>query len=361
MLIDSTTYGTALAGIGRRYAEYRLSGKCRLVSELRAEVVVGPADADIPILDADALRLRPDTSKVFEHEQSPYRIRVHECLGDAVVHIAHPAVLSRANLPEPAPCGRSAALLELLPDLGEFCVLGFDCGAGDERAALSVIRCNDLPEPPVYPDNMRDVPAVRRFVMHGDGDMQEDTATYVNDELCRSILPCMRSERAGACAKPDASVKRIDGKDVSDNGPVPVVDQVILRDTETYPDALMPVGSDRTVLRDDRLQDGLGHLGLEPVISAEYAIEFSMERDDILVPGVEDNPGNEVACGTVRLRRPEKSRDVFGTRIESHFFRYGCLDNHTTNIQKLLIINKLKRNRLFPPMIEVTGFYRRNL
>lgn len=111
MLVDMATHRTALAGVGRRDAENLLAVKTRLVGELRPEVMIGPADADVTVPDLHAFGLRPHALQVLQDEERPLGVRLHECLRDAVIDITHPAVLSGANALEPTPGGRRAALL----------------------------------------------------------------------------------------------------------------------------------------------------------------------------------------------------------------------------------------------------------
>lgn len=323
MLVDMTTHRTALAGVGRGDAEDLLTVKARLVGELRPEVVIGPADADVTVPDLHAFGLRPHALQVLQNEERPLGVRLRECLRDAVIDITHPAVLSGADALEPAPGGRRAAPLQLLTEPGVPRPLRLHGGAADERRTTAVIGRHELTDAAVDTDHADDIRTLRHVNGEGDGHMQEDTAPAVHDEL-RSPVPAVPQTGTDRL-QPQAATERIDGEAPPHEGPVMAVYEINLRNGKTHLRPLMSVGPNGAVLRHYGLEDRLGHLGLQSKTHTDVAVEAAVQPDDGLRAGAEDEGRDGVTGVAVRTRHFEQLFELLFVGLQPDLVRYHNL------------------------------------
>lgn len=93
-LFDMPALGAPLAGIGRVNLDYPAASPGRLVLELLAQVVEGPADTDIAVFGAHPFRGGANTSQILQHKQGAFRVVFHEFLRHAMVDVVYPTVFS---------------------------------------------------------------------------------------------------------------------------------------------------------------------------------------------------------------------------------------------------------------------------
>ena len=193
MPVYSTTYWTPLTGVLRTHPDDLLAGKGGLVRQLLLQVVVGPRYRDVAGLSPHALRRASDARKVLQHEQSPLRVRPDECLGHAMVHIAHPAVLPVADGLEPASCRRGLPLLKFLSCTRKLRSLGLDAPAAPCRGLRPVVGDGKLSDAAVDADHIDNVSSVGDIDLVSDGDVQENLPVISEDKVAVPYLQVMRS------------------------------------------------------------------------------------------------------------------------------------------------------------------------
>mgnify|MGYP003293499472 FL=1 len=310
MLVYSTTYRTPLAGVLGIHLDDLLAGKGGLVRQLLLQVVVGPRYRDIAVLRPNAFSRSADAREVLQHEQSPLRVRPDECLGHAVVHIAHPAVLSVADGLEPASCRRGASLLKFLPCSCKLRTSGLDAPAAPSHGLRPVIGDSKLADAAVDADDLHDVSPVGDIGLIRNGDMQEALPVISEDKVRRSVS-AGRTVEVLLHSGPDvrnlqSAVKGVDGDSLLADGPVAVPDEIVAGHPELHESALVAVGPDCPVLRNHRLQRRLRHLRLQAEMFAELMIKSPVEIVEVLLSGIEDVLGHAVAGITVCLSRAEE-------------------------------------------------------
>lgn len=377
MLVDTTTYRAPLTGVLGIHLDDLLAGKGSLVRQLLLKVLVRPAYADIPVLDTYAFSGAADPLEVLKHEQGSSRIRLHECLRHAMVHISHPTVLSIAYGFESAPCGRSLSLLEFLPESGEVCSPVLERIAGIHRRLLAVIRHREFPDASVNPDNG----GWRIDFLHlkGDRNMQEGLPVPVGHDGGCAVL-AIRSIKVllhtlGGKRYFDTSPDGIDRYTSVGEGPVATMDKVIPVGIELNQSLAMPVALDGSVFCDDGLYDRLRHLRLETILLAKRMVQCTIDLVKVHAVTVKEILGDLVARHSVETAGRNNLLSLLLAKI---YLQLGCGCNlflhvsikqkkqteqttpsgiyHSlyllvTNIQKVLINNN-KRQRQFLPETE---------
>ena len=377
MLVDTTTYRAPLTGVLGIHLDDLLAGKGSLVRQLLLKVIVRPAYADIPVLDTYAFSGAADPLEVLKHEQGSSRIRLHECLRHAMVHISHPTVLSIAYGFESAPCGRSLSLLEFLPESGEVCSPVLERIAGIHRRLLAVIRHREFPDASVDPDNG----GWRIDFLHlkGDRNMQEGLPVPVGHDGGCAVL-AIRSIKVllhtlGGKRYFDTSPDGIDRYTSVGEGPVATMDKVIPVGIELNQSLAMPVALDGSVFCDDGLYDRLRHLRLETILLAKRMVQCTIDLVKVHAVTVKEILGDLVARHSVETAGRNNLLSLLLAKI---YLQLGCGCNlflhvsikqkkqteqttpsgiyHSlyllvTNIQKVLINNN-KRQRQFLPETE---------
>lgn len=185
--------------------------------------------------------------------------------------------------------------------------------------------------------------------------MQEDTAPAVHGEL-RSPVPAV-PETGTDRLQPQAAAERIDGEAPLHERPVMAVYEINLRNGKAHLRPFVSVGPDGAVLRHYGLEDRLGHLGLQSKTRTDVAVETTVQPDNRLRAGAE-NEGRDVVTGiAVCARSFEQLFELPFVGLQPDLVRYRNLRQHITNIRKIFDFNKLNKRHLpIPPTIEIVGF-----
>ena len=355
MLVDSTTYRTPLTGVFRIHLDDLLAGKDGFVRQLLLQVVVRPANIDISVFRPYALGRSADARKVFKHEQRSCGIGIGECLGNAVIHITHPSVLSLADHLE-AMTGRwCSSLLEFAPKYKELCMSCFNTASLDESRLLSVICHDRLADAAVNANDFDGL--VRNVDSLGYRDMQEATSLVVNDkfrcpETCLRIRKVILPEELES----ESDAKGIYGKHTLRIGPVPPSHEVTLRSAETDTRPFMAVTTDCSVLGDDGLENGLRHLGFQLILRTQALIQGFIQRIDLLIACVKDIIRNKVAGITIGRSRLCEHIPIGIARHQTYFKRCRDFLFHTIKVTKVFSVKQKKAGRNSSQKLKISGF-----